>query len=148
MTKYVQILIILLTISACGQNANEMKTPENVNEKFAEFIAKKKFVAENHYPGIADEQMRPVFTEKINQIASDFKTVAESKKPTDKKYQEKIRIGLSNFVDVYLELDTEDRERVCTYIEELMDIVELESSNGLLNKFMYGFDPNELSKKN
>ncbi|PRX12568.1 DUF4844 domain-containing protein [Nonlabens ulvanivorans] len=125
-----------------------MKTPENANEKFAEFIAKKKFVAENHYPGIADEQMQPVFTEKINQIASDFKTVAESKKPTDKKYQEKIRIGLSNFVDVYLELDTEDRERVCSYIEELMDIVELESSNGLLNKFMYGFDPNELSKKN
>ena len=124
-----------------------MKTPENVNEKFAEFIAKKKFVAENHYPGIADEQMRPVFTEKINQIVSDFKTVAESKKPTDKKYQEKIRIGLSNFADVYLELDTEDRERVCTYIEELMDIVELESSNGLLNKFMYSFDPNELNKK-
>ncbi|MCA0133950.1 DUF4844 domain-containing protein [Winogradskyella alexanderae] len=125
-----------------------MKTPENANEKFAEFIAKKKFVAENHYPGIADEKMRPVFTEKINQIASDFKTVSESKNPTDKKYQEKIGIGLSNFSDVYLELDTEDRERVCTYIEELMDIVELQSSNGLLNKFMYGFNPNELSKKN
>lgn len=136
-----------MTLSACGQNANEMKTPENANEKFAEFTAKKKFVEENFYPGIADEKMRPVFTEKINQIASDFKTVAESKKPTDKKYQEKIGIGLSRFADIYLELDTEDRERVCSYIEELMDIVELESSNGQLNKFMYGFDPNELIKE-
>ena len=116
-----------MTLSACGQNATEMKTPENANEKFAEFITKKKFVEENFYPGIADEKMRPVFTEKINQIASDFKTVAESKKPTDKNYQEKIGIGLSRFADIYLELDTEDRERVCTYIEELMDIVELES---------------------
>jgi hypothetical protein len=148
MTKYIQIFIIFLTLSAYGQNANEMKTPENVNEKFADFIAKKKFVAENHYPGIADEKMRPVFTEKINQIASDFKTVAESEKPTDKKYQEKIGIGLSRFAKIYLELDTEDREKVCTYIEELMDIVELESSNGQLNKFMYGFDPNEIIKQN
>ena len=137
-----------MILSAYGQNANEMKTPENVNEKFADFIAKKKFLAENHYPGIADEKMRPVFTEKINQIASDFKTVAESEKPTDKKYQEKIGIGLSRFAKIYLELDTEDREKVCTYIEELMDIIELESSNGQLNKFMYGFDPNEIIKQN
>ena len=136
-----------MTLSACGQKATEMKTPENANEKFAEFIIKKKFVEENFYPGIADEKMRPVFTEKINQIASDFKTVAESEKPTNKKYQEKIGIGLSRFAKIYLELDTEDRERVCTYIEELMDIVELESSNGQLNKFMYGFDPNELIKE-
>lgn len=147
MTKYIQIFIILLTLSACGQNVTEMKTPKNANEKFAEFTAKKKFVEENFYPGIADEKMRPVFTEKINQIASDFKTVAESEKPTDKKYQEKIGIGLSRFSDIYLELDTEDRERVCSYIEELMDIVELESSNGQLNKFMYGFDPMEKPKE-
>ncbi|WP_460219358.1 DUF4844 domain-containing protein [Psychroserpens sp. MEBiC05023] len=124
-----------------------MITPENTNEKITEFIAKKKFVSENHYPGIEDEKMRPVFTEKINLIALDFKTVAESEKPTEKKYQEKIGIGLSRFADIYLELDTEDRERVCTYIEELMDIIELESSNGQLNKFMYGFDPNKLIKE-
>jgi hypothetical protein len=147
MAKYIKIIILFLTISACGQNVTEMKTPKNATEKFVEFTAKKKFVEENFYPGIADEKMRPVFTEKINQIATDFKTVAESEKPTDKKYQEKIGIGLSRFAKIYRELDTEDRERVCTYIEELMDIVELESSNGQLNKFMYGFDPNELIKE-
>ena len=125
-----------------------MKTPVNANEKFAEFIEKKKFVEENLYPGIADEKIRPVFTEKINQVTKDFKTVSELEKPTGKKYQEKIGIGLSRFADVYMKLDTEDRERVCTYIEELMDIIELESSNGQLNKFMYGFDPNEIIKQN
>tara|TARA_R110002020_G_scaffold31520_8_gene98163 strand:+ start:272 stop:718 length:447 start_codon:yes stop_codon:yes gene_type:complete len=140
MKKYIQIFIIILTLSACGQKPTEMKTPKNANEKFAEFVGKKKFVEENLYPGIADEKMRPIFTEKINKAASDFKTVAESEKPTDIKYQEKIGIGLSRFADVYMELDTEDRERVCSYFEELMDIVELESSNGQLNKFMYGFD--------
>ncbi|WP_421824980.1 DUF4844 domain-containing protein [Flagellimonas oceanensis] len=125
-----------------------MKTPENATEKFTEFISKKKFVQEGYYPGIADEKMRPIFTEKINDVASDFKSVSESENPTDEKYQEKIKIGLSKFADVYMELDTEDRERVCTYFEELMDIVGLESSNGQLNKFMYGFDPNETTNKN
>lgn len=146
--KYIKILIIFLTLSACGQNANEMKTPENANEKFAKFIEKKKFVEENLYPGIADEKMRPIFTEKINQVATDFKTVSEFEKPTDKNYQEKIGIGLSRFADVYMKLDTEDRERVCSYFEELMDIVKLESSNGQLNKFMYGFDIEPLLDKN
>ena len=136
-----------MTLSACGQNPTEMKTPENANEKFAEFIGKKKFVEENLYPGIADEKMRPIFTGKIDKAAADFKAVSESEKPTDIKYQEKIGIGLSRFADVYMDLDTEDRERVCSYFEELMDIVELESSNGQLNKFMYGFDPSEMSKE-
>jgi len=150
MTKYIQIFIIFLTLSVCGQNATEMKTPENANEMFAEFIANKKFVEQpypNFYHGIADEKMRPILTDKINQVATDFKNVAESENPTDIKYQEKIGIGLSRFADIYLELDTEDRERVCMYFEELMDIVGLESSNGQLNKFMYGFDPNELIKE-
>ena len=36
MTKYIRIFIIFLTFSACGQKETEKKTPENVNEKFAE----------------------------------------------------------------------------------------------------------------
>lgn len=124
-----------------------MTKPKNVNVKFVEFLGKKKFVAEDYYPGIADPKMQTVLTEKINQAAADFKNVANFEKPTDKEYQENINIGLSRFADVYLELDTEDKERVCSYFEELMDIVELESSNGQLNKFMYGFDPNEVYEK-
>jgi hypothetical protein len=34
--------------------------------------------------------------------------------------------------------DTEDRERICDYLVEIMDIIGLESSDGLLNNFMYG----------
>ena len=147
MKKYIKILILILVSSACVQNATEMKTPENAIEKLTEFIAKKKFVQENYYPGIADEKMQPIFTDKINKIAHDFKRIVESEHPTDKKYQEQIKIGLSRFADVYLELDTEDRERVCIYIEELMEIVGLESSNGQLNNFMYSFDPIKSTNK-
>jgi len=125
-----------------------METPENLKEKFAEFIVKKKFEKENYYSGVSNENLKSNLTEKVNQVALDFKSIAESNEPTDEKYIEKIRIGLSNFEEVYMDLDTEDRERVCTYFEELMDIVSLKSSNGQLNKFMYGFDPSDFTKKN
>lgn len=53
MTKYIQISILFIVLSACEQKTKEMKTPENANEKFAEFIVKKKFVEENYYPRFA-----------------------------------------------------------------------------------------------
>jgi len=142
MKKYIHIFTLSLTLFTCGRSTTEMKTPEDANKKLAEFIDKEKFVEENYYPGIANENMRPILTKKINEVAQDFKKIAESKNPTVKKYQKQISVGLSRFSSIYAELDTEDRERVCSYIEELMDIVELESSSGQLNNFMYGFDPN------
>lgn len=40
-------------------------------------------------------------------------------------------------------LDTEDKEIVCLYFEKMMDAVELASSGGILNTWIYGFDPRE-----
>ncbi len=111
--------------------------------KFEEFINKEKFLQEDKlfYPGIGNPSLKSVLTEKINLAANDFKELASKGKVTDKEYQNAIKIGLDSFADLYLQLDTEDRERVCSYFEELMDIVGLESSGGHLNNFMYGFDP-------
>jgi hypothetical protein len=122
-----------------------MTTPETASEMFDEFKKKEKFIQEEgqFYPGIAEERLRPIFTEKINQAADDFSKVADGDDPTEEKYHEAMDKGLGRFADVYLELDTEDRERVCMYFEELMDIVGLASSDGRLNNFMYGFDPTE-----
>jgi hypothetical protein len=38
-------------------------------------------------------------------------------------------------------LDTEDAEQVAGQFEALLDAVEIESSGGILNTWMYGFDP-------
>ena len=113
--------------------------------KFDEFKSKEKFLQEDKlfYPGIGDPNLKPVLTEMINLAAEDFKKLADKGNATDKEYQNAIKIGLERFTDLYLQLDTEDRERVCSYFEELMDIVGLESSGGQLNNFMYGFDPNK-----
>lgn len=112
-------------------------------EKFEKFKVKEKFVEDDklHYPGIGDEKLKPILTERINLAAEDFEKVARSGNATDKDYQSAIKKGLERFGNIYLEIDTENRERICGYFEELMDIVGLESSDGQLNNFMYGFDP-------
>lgn len=112
-------------------------------EKFKEFKSKEKFVQDKvfFYPGISNSILRPRLTERINQATDDFMKLAESGNATNKDYQDKIEIGLERFADIYINLDTEDRERICHYFEQLMDIVGLESSGGHLNDFMYDFDP-------
>jgi len=132
---------IFLLFVYCGQG--QIKTPIAAMKKFEEFKAKEKFTADNtiFYPGIGDPKLKPILTSKINLASDDFKKIAESNDATDKDYQNAIKKGLHRFSEIYLDLDTENRERICGYFEELMDIVGLESSNGQLNDFMYDFDP-------
>lgn len=122
-----------------------MTTPENASELFDAFKKKEKFTFGEgyYYLGIADEKLRLTFTEKINLAADDFKKVAESDNPTEEMYHAAIDTGLARFTELNYGMDTEDREHVCRYFEELMDIVGLESSGGRLNNFMYGFDPTQ-----
>ena len=110
-------------------------------DQFEKFKKKEKFLPEPPYPGIASEAMKPILTEKINKAAEDFQSLSKTNNATDKDYQDKIEIRLNRFADIYINIDTEDRERICTYFEELMDIVGVQSSGGHLNNFMYGFDP-------
>ncbi|MEM5567091.1 hypothetical protein WNY78_18360 [Psychroserpens sp. AS72] len=53
MTKYIQLFLILLTLSACGQKENEKKSPENVSENFAE----SKQPTESQNEKISDEEL-------------------------------------------------------------------------------------------
>jgi hypothetical protein len=136
------LLIISILILALSCKEKPGKVAPMVVEKLNAFIKKEKFVQDMSvsYPGISDPSLRLELTGKINQAAEDFKTVSQSTDPGREKYLEKIKLGLGRFdgTPVY---DTEDRERICHYFEELMDIVGLQSSEGLLNEFMYGFDP-------
>lgn len=111
--------------------------------ELSNFKEKNKFLQDDKlfYPGVSNASLKPILNEKINLIAEDFQKLAETGKATDLDYQNAIKYGLERFSDIYLQLDTEDRERVCSYVEELMDIVGLESSGGHLNNFVYGFDP-------
>ncbi len=116
--------------------------------KFDKFQKKENFLEDRKafFSEISNPKLIPILSLKINQACEDFKTVFQKQNPTDKEYQEIIKIGLERFSDLYSEFDSEDRERICTYFEELMDIVGLESSGGNLNNFVYGFDLDKIIK--
>ena len=131
-------ILFNLSIFSCAQE----KTPnKNYQEMFTEFISKEKFNKDEVllYPGLKDNSLKYSLTNEINRIAETFKLIQTSKKNAEKFYQIAIEIGIKSISNYGL--DTEDRTRVANYIEELIDIVELESSNGILNNYVYGFDP-------
>jgi hypothetical protein len=39
--------------------------------------------------------------------------------------------------------DTEEREHACEYLEQIMTILGIESSDGKINSWLYGFDFDE-----
>jgi hypothetical protein len=41
------------------------------------------------------------------------------------------------------ESDSEEREEACTYCQRVMEIVGVKSSDGALNRWLYGFDPDQ-----
>lgn len=131
-------LLFNLSFFSCAQ---EIRVEDNSQKMFTEFIQKEKFNQDKSiiYPGLKDKSLKPILTKEINRLAETFKFIQSSDNTSDKFYQKAIEISLKS-IDNY-NLDTEDRTRIANYIEELMDIVALESSNGLLNNYVYGFDP-------
>lgn len=134
--------ITFVVFAACGQQQNHLSA--DYMKKLEDFKNKEKFIKDSaSYSGVENQIMRSVLTQQMNSAAADFIVLSQLKNTTEKDYQDKIKVWLDRFSDVYLDLDTEERERICLYFEELMDIVELQSSGGYLNNFMYGFNPSE-----
>lgn len=134
------LLLSLILVTSC--KPKEVDHVSKISVAFEKFRQQEKFVAEpgSLYTGLADPALRPVLSEKLNLTADEFEMLAVSGKASDKDYQLAIGKGLARFENISLMLDTEDRERLCHYFEELMDIVGVKSSNGQLNTFMYGFE--------
>ncbi len=121
-----------------------MKVKAEAKHKLTSFIQKPKFDSQpgTIYNGVSNQKLKSQLTKFINQAATDFLYTVDHQ-PTEAKFQNNIKLGLARFNALYMDLDTEDRERICTYFEELMDCVGLKSSNGQLNNWMYNFDPSK-----
>jgi len=131
-------ILFNLSIFSCAQEKTINKDSQKM---FTEFTQKDKFNKDESlfYPGLEDKNIQSNLTKEINKLAKTFESIQSSKNPSSDFYLKAIESSLKT-IEKY-DLDTENRTRVANYIEELMDIVELESSNGLLNNYVYGFDP-------
>lgn len=140
MKKIILILFVFSFVSASAQRA--MKTPKKAIKKLERFKELFKFDEDilTEYPGLSDEIYRPELTKLINLSADEFIEIAKKEAPTSKEYQDKIREGLLRFVDIYPYLNKKDIGQICNYYQELMFIVNLRNSDGLLSKFRHGIE--------
>ncbi len=95
-----------------------------------------KFIEEDLYPGAPTEEIRCRAEQAVNSML-DRLSVGLAQSPR-KSYV------LSEFLEMlkaFEDEDTEEKEQACTYCERVMKIVGIESSDGALNTWLYGFDP-------
>lgn len=112
-----------------------MSIPDR-QQALAQFIAKKKFVPESGYPGATNERDRLRFEAQVNELARALSALAPADQ-TKAVVLNKFKPTMAQFEYV----DSEEQDRFLRYLEELMDIFGIESSDGLLSKWRYGFDP-------
>ena len=99
-----------------------------------------KFEADGLYSGCLDPSLRVRLESEINALLS--RLVAEIAAHPTKSF---VLAEFARTLDGVRATDTEDRERFCGYIEEIMDILNIDSSDGLLNTWIYGFDPKSVA---
>lgn len=94
-----------------------------------------KFLAAEMYPGAPSEELRVEAEAHINALIDNL-IEGLPQNPNKQFVMTEFMRAMANFKQA----DTEERERFCGYLEEIMDITGIESSDGLLNEWLYGFN--------
>jgi hypothetical protein len=112
-------------------------TPE-VLQQLGSLLSERKFEGEGLYPGAPDEDIRHRAEGAVNTMLGRLQ-VGLLPSP----YKSYV---LSEFLEMLKSFendDTEEREQACSYCERVMDLLGIESSDGMLNTWLYGFDPGQ-----
>jgi hypothetical protein len=114
--------------------------PPDAVARLAALREERKYEAESDgflpYTGVRDPSERAKAEETVNGVITAVAEIVTSARSSE-AILAVFRAGL----DQVTLSDTEDRERTCAYFEQIMDCIGLESSEGLLNDWLYGFDP-------
>lgn len=97
-----------------------------------------KFVNDGKRVDFAKDIDRVSLLSTYHSVIDTFIEASKYERLTDEEYQTLIASGLERFDKFYL--DTEDREKLCGYFEDILDAIDLDSSGGAINRWMYGFD--------
>jgi hypothetical protein len=108
---------------------------ESTVAKLAELRARPKYVdmPGTIYNGMRPESSRLLAERQLNSLIDRLQEGLPSN-PSKKFVLAEFAKTMAEFEPV----DTEDREQFLRYLEEIMDILGIESSDGLLNRWMYG----------
>lgn len=130
-------MICLLTSCSSGEE-QVLIVNEQVVSELEVLFTQKKFIEDSSimYPGAPDEATRISAEEIINDLTSRI-LLGIVEKPTKAYVLSQIKLSLGQFGS----LDSEDADRALRYMERIMDILGIESSDGLINEWRYGFEP-------
>ena len=109
-----------------------------VFDRLAALRSAPKFQEEGLYPGAPTEAIRKSAEFAINRMLDRL----ESGLPISPRKS----YVLSEFLEMLKAFeghDTQEREKACAYCERAMDLLSIESSDGVLNTWLYGFDPEQ-----
>ena len=93
------------------------------------------------YTGVHDPVQRAKLNSQFHTTVKKFISSVE-RQSTEQEYLTLLASEIAQFDRD--ELETEDAEHLAGNFERIMDCIGLESSDGILNTWMYGFDPNKL----
>lgn len=93
------------------------------------------------YPGAPDEQVRARCESAISEPIDELLELAGQIRTRPQVLGE-----FEPALDKLLYEDTEKREQATWYLERIMDVFGIESSDGMLNRWLYGFDPEDVSR--
>lgn len=146
----VLVMVILSSQVSCAQkseNKTEMSIKNSnsiVIQQLEQFKTQDHFAGDGElYTGVQEPALAISLNRKAAETAQAFITLYQQKnEPTKAELLHILAHGISQ-IDPDT-LDTEDREQVATTFESFLDIVGLESSDGILNKWLYGEEIGEL----
>lgn len=139
---------LLLLSGYTKANEHNDNSSNRVIEQLHKFQKQDHFAGDGYlYTGVEDKKRKELLNQKVAETAETYIELYQNAKQPSKEQRLKI---LSNGIHQINPdtLDTEDREQVATTFEHFLDITGLESSEGILNTWMYGEEINELIEQN
>ena len=132
---YLVLLRAVLFSGVAAVSVQELKVTPKLLSDLRVFRLEPKFADGGIYQA-PSEAVRITAAAHLNELL-DRLVAAIAAHPTKAFVLSEFRRTLTKFDSA----DSEERDQLLAYLERIMDIVGMESSDGLLNNWRYGFDP-------
>lgn len=140
----------VLLLCGCTQAEENKAHPSNAGiiNQLNQFQQQDHFLTDGRlYSGVQDPQLKKLLNKKVAETAEAYIQLYQHSAQPSKQQRLKILSDGIHQIDPD-SLGTDDREQVAGTFEHFLDITGLESSEGILNTWLYNEEINELIEKN
>jgi hypothetical protein len=131
------LLALAILAAGCSPHAGAHLYSDSNIASLVQLENRDNFQASGIYTGVKDPAIRARLNSNIHDCVRSAEAAARNGAAPDEIIA---LIKVSIWRIPRTELDTEDAEHYALGYEAILDALEIESSNGVLNDWMYGFD--------